>query len=461
MKSRIALGLVLAGSLVATGADAIDKVKNVNLSPSQFAATPVIKVVNDGHDFTAVQGSTTYSAIGSGECKGANKVQSANFGLGEPNLSGGFFEFSPNSYASNAVGGTGGKSISGGVTTDVPASKAHFGGVGVFTDPVQMCNVAKDGMVQNGQAGWDVLKNGFEIQTTKRISYAIRCQFNNPVGQYADLVYWEKKTIEVPAVVQCEGNPSVQGPSAGIPTQLVTPFQIMEAELDVEDEVEGYCVKGFDFPVGLKIKSNGMPGDASFRMAKDGNWGGITNLHFTAQDTTFEHEVMVHVPPADMGADGELNQFQSNPGLSNGPIDGFASNGPKVHELKLAILEPHAKVWDTKSVKIKCGGPTLNPAIGKLPGGLQIEPKTPTAPLQPGFQAAVKGAKIQPAKRGLAKATSAKIAPAEAKGAMIAPADEQGAKIAPSRLMNMEIQKPSATPEEPARRGLKSRRSRR
>jgi hypothetical protein len=402
MRSSLTVTTAVLVALFAGDSWALDKVKNVKLSQSPFAGTPVIRVENDGHRFTDVQGSTTYAGVGSAECKGANKIQDAEFGLGAGSIGGGFFEVSPG-FHSAPVGGTGGKSLSGGFSVVVPADKAGLGGDGVYTDPVALCNAGKDKRVEDGQAAWDVLKNGFSTSLSKKISLAVRCQFNHPVGDYADLVDWEQKTISVPVTVECAGNPSVKSPADGAAGDIAAPFQIAEASLDVEAEAEGYCVKGFEVPVGVRIRSNGAPGEASFRLAKDGAWGGITNLRFTKSDTDFKTEIKLRIPPADMDADGELGQFTATPGPAAGPAQNLAAPaGPKVHELQLKILEPHAKIWDTKTVKIRCTGPRRNPALGDGPAGLTSTQRPPVAPSTPEKQARPAPAKPQRRTTGIA-----------------------------------------------------------
>lgn len=359
MRSKIlAAGLGLATLFTASQSLALyDRVKDVDVEGSAFAPTPTFHVKNDGHGFTHVQGDTDFSGVVSAECKGLNKVKTVFLGVGSFNVNG-FMEASGNPSESHP--GNNGKSWSKGLTVEVPPNQAATGAEGVFGDPVQACNVALQSKKDAGQASWHILKNGFELQTSRVLTGAVRCQ--NNVGNSDDLVYWEKATMSAPAIIQCEGNPSVQGPSAGAPDQIAVPFQITEATFEVDSLTEGYCPTGVDVPVKGRITAMGS-GPASFRVLTDGAMGPVSQLVFPKNEHTFEFDMTVEFA-SDAGGNGVIDEFQTNPSAP-GPIDQFQTDtgGLLTKMIAIRTLSPQAKTWPAVPVKVKCGPPKVNPGI--------------------------------------------------------------------------------------------------
>ena len=378
MRSTIlAAGLGLATLFTASQSLALyDRVKDVDVETSAFAPTPIFHVKNDGHEYTHVQGDTDFSGIVSAECKGANKVKNVFLGVGSFTVNG-FMEASSN--PSTTEGGNNGKSYSKGLTVSVPASQAAVGAEGIFQDPVQACNMALQSKKDAGQASWHILKNGFDLDTSRLVTGAVRCQ--NNIGNSDDLLYWEKATMSAPAIIRCEGNPSVQGPSAGAPQDMAVAFQITEATFEVDAVTEGYCPTGVDVPVKGKITAIGS-GPASFRVLTDGAMGPVTNLVFPKNEHTFEFDMTVEFA-SEAGGNGVINEYEATPGAP-GPIDGFQVNtgGFKTKMLAIRTLTPHAKTWPAVPVKVKCGPPKVNPGIVGATD-MQMQPKPNHGAVQP------------------------------------------------------------------------------
>lgn len=362
------LGVALGVCMGTSAGAAIDKVKHVGIAPTPWAQVPVIQVVNDGNEFTHIEGGATFSAQVSAECTGAYKIRNTSLRYGGHVIGGGFLEASSYGY-SDSVGSHGEHSLDKAASIDVPADKLHFAGLGIPADPVAACNMAlgKEPM----SSRWKKLQEGFELQSTRKLSFAVRCQS----AHGNDLLYWQGASTEVQAVIQCAGNPQVQGP------QIAAPFQVKSATVEVPSTIEGHCPAGVKTDAKVRIEVLGGAGDVAFRLDDSGNKGDVTNLHFTESQQVFETTVPFQVKAKQGAPQGTLT---ANPGSAGGgPANSFAA--PVQRYVAVETLSPHAKSWPKDFFTVKCGPAKINPAVGELPGDLAVprrpEPKGPAAAL--------------------------------------------------------------------------------